>query len=113
MLFFTEINLVRSQSVALPSEPCVDLAAHLPFLTWQTPGLHGRNLLRLLWENPLLVRSRGNAILSTGESTILALKPFVTVDRERAETATADVKPNIEKIGSEYTYIQPHSFPGT
>jgi hypothetical protein len=90
----------------LRSEPCVDLAAHLPFL-------HGRNLLRLLWESPLLVRSRGNAILSAGESTILALKPFATVDRERAETATADVKPNIEKIGSEYTYIQPHSFPGT
>ena len=30
-LLFTEINLVRSQSVALPSEPSADLAAHLPF----------------------------------------------------------------------------------
>jgi hypothetical protein len=30
-LLFTEINLVRSQSIALPSEPCADLAAHLPF----------------------------------------------------------------------------------
>jgi hypothetical protein len=28
-----------------------------------------------------------------GESTILVLEPFITFDRQQAETATGDVKP--------------------
>jgi hypothetical protein len=104
LLFLTEINLVRSQRLALPSEPCIDLAAICLFLTWESPGLHGRNLLRLLWESPLLVRSRGNVILSTGEGTILALEPFVTFDRQRAEQPRLTSSHNIEYWFREHIY---------
>lgn len=73
-LSLTEINLVRSQ-----------IWRHLPFLTLETPGLHGRNLLRLLCECTYWSDLKENAIVSTGEGTILALEPFITLDRERAE----------------------------
>jgi len=106
---FEQKRVFLDPLVALPSEPCVDLAAHLPFLTWETPACIEETCCDSLWESPRLVRSRGDAILSTGESTILALKPFVTFDHARAETATADVKPNIGKIGSENKHIFSHT----